>query len=348
MHGFASSIFALMTCSGLCLAQAPSNDPAQAASEQASPQIAPTQPAPAPSQAQGGGLTGTISPVGRPTTGTGVTAELRLYGMHVLSSDLDQGGDASLTRAGATMGVDIPLNDRSSLGFEMGTRVDWYDFGPGALPFVSLPPFEVRDPWDTIYRYDVGVSWQNQIDDQWGYRLGAFASSSGESDAEFSDTIEYGGFVAFSYAHSRDLILGLGVGLSSQIEDDVRVLPIPFLRWQINEKWLLASDRTTNIGGIALTYAATEDFSIGGLVGFDTSNFRLGEDASIPNGVGRHSFIPVGLIASWKPTSQFGLTGVVGMAFSQEYTLDNSDGNEIAQDDAESAGVLALVATLRF
>lgn len=346
MHGFASSTLALATVAGLCLGQTPASDPSQAASERTSTELAATQAAPA--QAQGSGLTGTISPVGRPTTGTGVTAELRLYGMHVLSSDLDQGGDASLTRAGATMGVDIPVNERSSLGFELGTRVDWYDFGPGALPFVSLPPFEVRDPWDTIYRYDVGVSWQNQIDDQWGYRLGAFASSSGESDAEFSDTIEYGGFVAFSYAHSRDLILGLGVGLSSQIEDDVRVLPIPFLRWQINEKWLLASDRTTNIGGVALTYAATDDFSIGGLVGFDTSNFRLGEDASIPNGVGRHSFMPVGVIASWKPTAQFSLTGVAGVALAQEYTLDNSEGNEIAEDDAESAGMFAVVATLRF
>jgi hypothetical protein len=192
------------------------------------------------------------------------------------------------------------------------------------------------------------VSWQNQIDDQWGYRVGAFASSAGESDADFSDTLEYGGFVAFSYAASQDLIVGLGVGLSSQIEDDVRVLPIPFVRWQINEKWLLASDRTTNIGGMALTYAATEDFRIGGLIGFDTSNFRLGDDAPIPNGVGRHRFIPVGVIATWSATPQFSLTGVAGVAFAQEYTLDDREGNRVAKDDAESAGVFALVATLRF
>lgn len=343
MHGFALTIFSLVTLSGTCLTQG-QDDTTQPVSEQP----AAVAPAAAPAQTQGGGLTGTISPVGRPTTGTGVTAELRLYGMHVLSSDLDEGGDASLTRAGATIGVDIPVKERSSLGFELGTRVDWYDFGPGALPFVSLPPFEVRDPWDTIYRYDVGVSWQNQIDDQWGYRVGAFASSSGESDAEFSDTIEYGGFVAFSYAASQDLIVGLGVGLSSQIEDDVRVLPIPFLRWQINEKWLLASDRTTNIGGVALTYAASDTLRIGALVGFDTSNFRLGEDASIPDGVGRHSFIPVGVIATWEATPQLSVTGVAGVAFAQEYTLDDREGNRIAKDDAESAGMFALVATLRF
>jgi hypothetical protein len=344
MHGFALTAVVIAGLTHAAGAQqAPSAEPSSQPS--AEPAAAAAQ---APAQAQGSGLTGTISPIGRPTTGTGVTAQLRFYGLHVLSSDLDQGGDASLTRAGATMGVDIPIDDRSSFGFELGTRVDWYDFGQGALSFPQVPPFSVRDPWDTIYKYDVGVSWQNQIDDVWGYRLGAFASSAGESDAEFSDTIEYGGFVAFSYAPSRDLILGLGVGVSTQIEDNVRFIPIPFVRWQINDKWLLASDRTTNVGGVTLTYAATDNFRIGGLVGFDSSNFRLGSDASIPDGVGRHSMIPVGLIATWDATPQLTITGVAGIALAQEYTLESRDGIEIAEDDAESAGVFALVATLRF
>ncbi len=352
MHGLACVFASLVLTTGLCVAQeraAPAEPAALESPSSAATVQSSTPPAtPPPTPASTPGLTGSISPIGRPKTDTGPTAEFRVYGLHALSSDLDNGGDVSLTRVGANLGVDIPISDRRSLGFEFGVRTDLYDFGADSLTPPTLPPFAADDPWESIYTYEVGVSWRDQIDEQWGYNVGLFASSSGESDADFGESIEGGGFIGVSYVSSPSLILGVGIGLSTSLEDEVRVLPIPFIRWQIDEQWLLTSDRTANLGGIALTYQATDTLRIGGLVGFDTNSFRLGEDANVPNGVGRQSFIPVALLVTWDATPQLSITAAAGVAFGQEYTLDNAEGDPIIKDDAESAGVFSLSATLRF
>ncbi|MFO0858257.1 MAG: hypothetical protein U0640_12985 [Phycisphaerales bacterium] len=278
-----------------------------------------------------------------------VSASLRLYGTHTFSSDLDTAGDFSLTRAGAAASVEVPWGERGSFDFSLGARLDSYDFGAGALTNgLTLPPTAPPDPWGDIRTYEGSLSYRTQIDDHWGYGVGGFVSSSGEGGADFSDTLEYGGFASVTYASSRSLILGLGLSVSTQLEDDTSVFPIPFIRWKIDDRWMLSTDRSIGMGGVALTYQATDTLRFGIIGGYDRSNFRLASDAREPDGVGRYKAIPILASVTWDAHEQFSLTAVAGAAVSQTLTLDDANGNEVAEDDAGVAPMIGVFGTFRF
>lgn len=186
------------------------------------------------------------------------------------------------------------------------------------------------------------------MDDHWGYGVGGFVSSSGEGGADFSDTLEYGGFATVTYASSQSLVFGLGLSVSTQLEDDTTVIPIPFIRWKIDERWMLSTDRSIGLGGVALTYQATDTLRFGIVGGYDRSNFRLASDARVPDGVGRHTAIPILASITWDAHEQFSLTAVAGAAVSQTLTLDDSEGNEVAEDDAGVAPMIGVFGTFRF
>ncbi len=277
------------------------------------------------------------------------SASLRVYGTHTFTSDLDTAGEFSLTRVGAAASVEVPWGERGSFDFSLGARLDSYDFGEGALTNgLTLPPTAPPDPWEDIRTYEASLSYRTQIDDHWGYGVGGFVSSSGEGGADFSDTLEYGGFATVTYASSRSLVYGLGLSISTQLEDDATVFPIPFIRWKIDDKWMLSTDRSIGLGGVALTYPATETMRVGLVVGFDRSNFRLAPDARVPDGVGRHSAIPILASVTWDAHDQFSLTAIAGAVVSQTLTLDDSEGTEVAEDDAGVAPMVGVFGTFRF
>lgn len=277
------------------------------------------------------------------------SASLRLYGSHVFSADLDTAGDFSLTRVGAAASIEIPAGERGSFELSFGARLDSYDFGAGALANgLALPPTAPPDPWGDIRVYEASLGYGAQIDQQWGYNVGASITSSGEGGADFSSTLEYGGFALVTYASSETLVLGLGLSVSSQLEDNTSVFPVPFIRWQIDDKWTLASDRNVGLGGVGLTYQATDSLRFGITVAFDRSNFRLASDARQPDGVGRYTAIPVVATCTWDAHEQLSLTAFAGVNAAQELILDDIDGNRVAKDDASVSPTVGVVGTLRF
>ena len=92
---------------------------------------------------------------------------------------------------------------------------------------------------DSGARYGVGATFSSQIDDEWGYFVGGSVLASPGEGASWGDAITGGGVAGFTYQLTDTLRIGAGVGVSSRLEDDARVIPIPSLEWQINEQWEL-------------------------------------------------------------------------------------------------------------
>jgi hypothetical protein len=293
-----------------------------------------------------GGLAGGLSP----------SATLELWALTTLSADIDNGaGDVSATFGRAELNMSWPVGGTNPgnaqvVSLIVGSQVASYDFSTGALVPPSAPPANADAPWDTLFGIDVSASYRAPIDERWGYIVGAGIESSFEAGADFGDTLTFGAFGALTYAISPELVIGGGAFVSSRLEDDVRVIPAPFIRWRASERISVTSGAGTGPTGpgVSVFYAIDEAWTAGLSVGFRSIAARLDDEGVAPGGVGRHEAIPVVASITWKASETIELTALAGMVLGQEFEVLDSDGNRLVNEDADAAPAFAVLAKIVF
>lgn len=244
----------------------------------------------------------------------------------------------SLSLAGADLSVMVPIDERNMIALGFEAEQAWYDFSDLSLTNPQLSSTPVDKLWDDVRSFETSLAWFHTLDDSWSFFVSGQVQSAGEDGASFEDTLTFGGIVAASYRLSDSLEIGLGVIAMSQLEDDVMVLPIPSVRWQIDEKWLLATEGL----GLKLSYQLNDTVTLSADGGFWSRNFRLSEDNAASEGIGRHQGFPVRLTLDWQFLSQGRLWVSGGYMFGQELELDTKDGNEIGSFDIDGAPMIGV------
>ena len=84
-------------------------------------------------------------------------------------SSMDKGGDFSLTRVKAGVGVPVNLNDGLQLGTTFRYEYDHFDFN------------NITAPWENINTFSLASILQWQMDDHWTIYGGGFVKMSAES-----------------------------------------------------------------------------------------------------------------------------------------------------------------------
>lgn len=274
----------------------------------------------------------------------GVRFTLTADGVYQFEADVDDGGAVSISTFDADLAVELDLSESLTLSFGVEYGLDAYDFtgstGVGGL-----------DPWGDIYRTRLSTSMRYRIDDNWMLAVGGFVRWDRENGASWSDSFTGGGIVGLSYAFNRDLILGVGIGVASQIEDDARFFPGLTLHWQITEQLHLESRVTVgwnNTGGLQLFYDFNDEWSVGAGVFYIRSRFRLDDSGVAVNGVGEYEQLPVVLFATWKPSKIVELSVYAGVSTIGKLTLDNSTGSRISREDVDTTPLIGVRARIRF
>ncbi len=260
---------------------------------------------------------------------------------HAFRADLSDGpGKVSVTRGNADLSVIGPIATQTSLLLKFGTEISSYDF-KDATRFAAS-----GEPWDTIHDFYISAGATHKFDERWS-GIGVFrVRSSGESGADFGDTLTYGGFAGATYAFSETLRVGLSLGITTQLEDNVQVLPLPSVFWKIDERWTLDFG---SIRGVSLAYQASDQWKLWGFFDYANRNFRLENDnAAAPNGVGRDRSFNAAINATWSPTPRIDLTASAGYLFGQELILDNQNGDRIVKDDVDATPFLGITAEFKF
>jgi len=258
------------------------------------------------------------------------------------SADLDV-GDVSIARLDTSISTRTTIGDRSAISFRIGSEFSFYDFA-------DVGPFGVGGGMDSGARYSVGTTFSSQINDEWGYFVGGSVMASPGEGASWGDAITGGGMAGFTYQLTDTLRVGVGIGVSSRLEDDARVIPIPTLEWQINEQWRLATtSRAIGVRGVELSYEANEWLTLFALGGWASREYRLDDNGGpAPDGVLRDERIPLYVGASFQAAERVTIdVGVGGSVWSQFELLD-SGGTEIADSDADPALGGWIGATVRF
>lgn len=261
-------------------------------------------------------------------------------GQHAFTSDLDDGGDVSVTRTGADVSFGGPVGDKLRLSLSLDGEGSWYDFGGDT----DLIPGQ-DDPWDDLYEVGVGLTGIYAVDEDWSIFGGAFVRSGFEPGADLGESIYGGGILGVGFKVTEDLSIRIGAGVSTQLEDDVRFVPALGMDWVISKQLTLRTDGL----GLRLDAKLSDEFTVylGGK--YQSRQFRLEEDrGALDNGVVRDQRVPIGVGFIWTPSSSIVLSFEGGVVAYQKYEVLNANGVERGEDETDPAAFIGGRIEFRF
>jgi len=259
------------------------------------------------------------------------------------NASLDDGGRFGASRAYLTGAASFKLMPVLELSVGVAGEYAHYRFtGSG--------PFDPK-PWSNIVAVSVVPRLTWSLDPHWAISLGAIAQYSGETGADFGDSLQWGGVAAVRYAFDRDHIVGVGLLVLTQLEDDPLFIPVPLLDWHFGDGWRVSNIRgpeANPFAGLELVKELDRAWEVAGGAGWVTRRFRLDNEGPAPRGVGNDSGVPVFGRLTFRPQPWLRLDLVAGVSFLGRIELLDSDGDRISVADADPAPILGIFGSIRF
>ncbi len=259
-------------------------------------------------------------------------------------TDLDDDGDYSVFRSGARLNIGSQLSDSVGLNLRLRYRHDDFDFSDDAFGLTE-------SPWSGIHTVGIDAMFQVGVSDELRLFFGPSVQSAWESGADFDDGITIGGTIGFSYRVTDDLTLGLMAGIRDEIEDDVDVIVLPLVEWDISDHWRIGSvggPSSFLVSGVQLSYRPDDSWLFGLGAGYSRNRFRLDDDGVAPDGVGEESGVPIWFGIGYRPSNTTELDFIAGLLIGGELRLEDDHGRTIETEDTDPAPFIGVAARFRF
>lgn len=263
----------------------------------------------------------------------GISFSFMASGSYSMPAEFGTMGDLSIARGAAELAVTVPITpEEISLQFAVMNEWSSYDFDS------ARPDHQVG-----LLRLSTNLQWK--LDETWGLVGGFDIEAAGETDADFGESLTYGGYVGARYEVSPTFNFTFGAFAKSQLEDDAMILPLIGFEWKFADQWAASMQGPS----ARLTYSPMEELDLSLLASFENRAYRLSDEAGpLRDAVLRDERINVGLQAQWSPKPWFSLTAEVGAALMSEIKFDDTGGNRIFKEEGDPAGYFGLSATFRF
>ena len=259
------------------------------------------------------------------------------------NGNVDGGGRLNVARYNAALDMSSRASKDLRLGLSLAYEYDDYDFS-------GLTKFPVARPWSEVNRFGISVPVQYTFTDNWRLFVSPSVQWAGESRAKWDDALSYGAVAGISYKIRSDTLIGLGVGVYSNIEKTT-VFPYITVNWQMTERLRLINPfRTSPAGpaGLELAYAIDKYWETGLGAAYRSYRFRLEEDGPIPNGIGEYKTVPVFTRVSYKFTPQIRIDVYGGATFVNKIYIEDQDGHELFSTKTDIAPLIGLTFVARF
>ncbi len=290
-----------------------------------------------------------------PTTGSNASLEeekpaagpkfsVTPFATHTFEADFSDGpGNVSVSRAGAEISMRQPIGDRSRLTVSLGAEFSLYDFG-------DTSPFAIStlEPWNDTSQVSLTVAFSRQVTPEWSVFFGGGVDASFENDADISNAFTGGLLGGATYQVSPTFSIGGGFAVRSRLEDSGLFLPLLSLDWKINDQWRLSNFNELNSFGLALSYQPCDTFEVSLRGAYQSRAYRLDEDGPFPDGVGRDSRIPLWVQARYNITPRAAVNASLGYVVWQEFTVDDTNGIELANEEADATPFVGIGFSLLF
>lgn len=264
-------------------------------------------------------------------------------GTYQFNSNIDDGGDFSVQRYLLAFSSQRQINKNVRFGAAIRYDYEDWDFSEQSVFGAS--------PWDTIHQLELGLNLGYASENQWFVQVLATIKSAGESDADFGDSLGYGGSIVAAYHISPRLSLGIIGTICSEIET-VYARAFIFIDWRITDSLRLANSfrkGSPSPVGIELTYrrpSQSWELALGGAT--RTYRFRLDDKAPAPGGVGQVESFPIWIRTTYNFSQRMHADLYAGYVLAGNLRLENQSGNLIREADHDPALICALTINGRF
>ena len=240
----------------------------------------------------------------------------------------NDGGSLSVFRTGGSATMTHTFTPGNDLSVTFDGEYDHYFF----RNFEAIPGDDGSDALD-VYQFDLRPIFTHQFTPELSAFGGLTITASGESEAHVDDALAYGGFAGVTYRFSPTLSVGVGVGVTTQLEDNPYVFPLVTLDWQITPDLALTSQGT----GVRLAYRLNETWTVFGQARYDYRQFRFAGDEIVSDGVLTDESVPITVGVTCRPIDRLSITGEIGAIAYRRLEIDSSSGHQINADEAEPA-----------
>jgi hypothetical protein len=250
------------------------------------------------------------------------------------------------------------LAEKTSLVMGGTYTLQNYDFSGGSS---STGPQRNYYRWNDIHRGVLIGMVGHELNDRWRLIGGGMIRSWGEGGANFGDTLSGGVLTGFDYHPNENFSVGVLVGVISQLEDSIGLIPVPTMTWKFAEGW------RWNVGmvsvfdpgvGSDISFAVSDQVTLGAGFTFQSRRFRLRDKNRVSSvnrpsrnddgGVGQETEIPIFAMLRWRPTPKSSIDLIGGVAVGGNLRVEDEDGDRIADDSYDPAAILGLKGTILF
>jgi hypothetical protein len=244
-----------------------------------------------------------------------------------------------------------PINESILLGIRGGYQHTDYDFrldknSPPDYGSNRLP----RDPWGGINSFQIVPSTTILV----GSRFSVIAAVPINWAAETGS--RRNGFAAGISSIVRwqildNLRIGVGIGVTSQLEDDAETFPIVSLDWQIANAFQFQTEGSWLQGGNAvLLWGANRSIRLTISAGYERDRFRMDDNGSAVdrNGIGEVTSVPldVGLRFRLYEGAYFDFRA--GLAVAGKLRVENNNGRKLYDHSYDPAPRVSVALNLPF
>lgn len=266
--------------------------------------------------------------------------------VYQFDTDLDEGGSYTSGRYNIEIGQNYGWSRRDTATLAVSYTLDNYDFSGGNVGSIVS-----SSPWENIHTFSISAPLRKGIGENWTAFLIPSIRTTGESGADFNETITGGGFTGVSYKFNDRLTIGPGIGAFSQLEESATIFPVLIINWKITEKLSLDTGRglAATLGpGLTLSYKASQKLRLGVGARYEKLRFRLDKDGAVESGIGEDSSFPVFVSGTYSVNRKSSFSFVAGLETGGELKIEDSKGNTIIEESNDPGVFTGITFNMRF
>lgn len=263
--------------------------------------------------------------------------------IYQFETDLDKGGSFDVSRQYFNFEIMRPVGQKLRMGLGLSYEFEKWNFN-------DLSNVVGATPWRSIHRPGISLPIFYTFSDNWNFGFTPAIEFSGESGAEFGESLNYGGVLSLAHPFSRNLYLGLGFGLFNRLEKTT-IFPFIVIDWKINEQFRITNPfRAGPAGpaGLELVCSPSENWELGVGGSYRFYRFRLDDQSAVPNGIGDNKFLVAFLRVQRKLGTRFSVDLAGGALFAGKLSIENTNGDKLGSDKYDPSPFLALTLAGKF
>jgi hypothetical protein len=254
---------------------------------------------------------------------------------------MDGGGEVSSHSSYVQLGARIYAGQSNRISLSGSYQRSAYDLSNG-----SPGSFSSLDPWGDVHAIQLSLPIQWDLPGEWSFFGVPSVRFAGEDGAGIGDSLSGGLIAGASYRLSDRLTLGPGIGFISQIEDDVSIFPLVYVKWRFTDTLTLTTVPTSAglfAPGLALNWQISDEWQFTFGARYEKLRFRLDD-----GGVAEDRTIPVYGSLTYQATDHWRVTFLGGIGLANELLLEDHSGRRLRKSDADPAPFIGLSAAVYF